>query len=115
MRDPKRPPRRFPWRGFALVAVILAPFAVRYTLIRYRLERKIEATEREQRDWIARDRAEGEAMKQWMEDAREDVLRRRGLSTRPTTVPSADPEAQPAVIPPTAEGEPRTGNESATD
>ena len=95
--------RRFLWRSLGLAALLLVPYAVRYGLVRYRVARDIDATEREQKEWIARDRAEGEAMKRWMEDVRQDVLRRHGLTSRPSTAQSSD--APPAPFPATTQSD----------
>ena len=98
MRRATRHPRRLPWLSLGVAVLLLVPFAIRYALVRYHLERSIDATEREQREWIARDRADGEAMKQWTEHVRNDVVGRREL-TQPSSVPSSGPKAQHLGLP----------------
>ena len=73
------------WASLGLVALLLVPYAIRYSRMRLRVERDIEATEKEQKEWIARDRAEGEAMMRRAHEIREEALRRHRLSTQPTT------------------------------
>jgi hypothetical protein len=88
MRSVSPRSRRSIWPSVGLAALILFPFAVRYALVRYRLERDIEATERQQREWNALDRSEGETMKPWIDAVRDDVLRSREASTRPVSQPA---------------------------
>ena len=97
-----RTPQRALWASLGLAALFLTPYAVRYWLVSYRLEGDIEATEREQKDWVRRDRAEGEALKRQMQESAADLLRRHRLSTQPSVEPEhpgplTDCATQPAA------------------